>query len=174
MKILTSFILLFFITSLCYGEVVYKQGYIHTILDTSSGGSYQEVEINKRIKNISPLILGGFFFSQLKGENIQGVWDYRGTLFVYPIMVGLKYHIGKFYLGGAYGINFMTFSTKEAWVKNRKAFQGIIGYKINNRLGIEVKRLFSDLDIESGVSEYGIMEDRSNLNSWIACLTWRW
>ena len=184
MKVLACLVLLCFVASVVYADIVLKQGVVKPVLESASIGSYTEVEVNKRIKNITGGISLGLMTSKLSGranywlseQEIwqEGDWATRGTLFVYPLLLNLKYNIGKFYLGGGGGMAFMDFSTKESKVKNRKMFQGILGYQINKRLGLEVKRIFCDLDIESGVETYGIMEDRSNLNAWVGCLTWRW
>lgn len=182
MKLFICLVLLAFMTSLAFADILVKQGVVNPLLDTASMGSCTELELNKRIKNITGGLSVGLLTTQLKGRSNypitedtwgEGEWATRGTLFVYPILAVLKYNIGKFYVGGGGGLALMNFSTKEASVKNRKMFQGILGYRVNSRLGIEIKRIFCDLDIESGTTEYGIMEDRSNLNSWVVCGTWR-
>lgn len=185
MKILTSFLIItFLISSLCYGEIVYKQGYIHTLLDTAGDSTYQEVEWSKRANNISYGVSLGYFQSVLRGQEVfwvedkgtEGEWKDAGTLHTIPLMLNFKYHFKNLYIGCDAGIGFMNFSENydgQAQVNNRKMFQGIIGYKLNDRLSIEVKRLFSDLSIESGSKYIGVMENRSNLNSWVVCGSWR-
>lgn len=174
MKILACLVLLCFVASVVSADIVIKQGLINPLLDTASVGSFSEIEINKDFKKLTYGLSQGIFFSQLRGEDTSGIWAVRGTLGVYPTLINLKYNIGKFYLGGAFGIAWQSFSTPFAEVKNRPMIQGIVGYKINDRLGIEVKRIFADLDIESGSYDYGIMENKSNLHSWVGALTWRW
>lgn len=155
-------------------EPIIKAGAIHTLLDTSSAGPYIEAAYEfhpTKHLGIEPSL--AYFTSILHGEDITGNWAPRGTLHVFPTILNIKYHAGHYYIGAGTGIAWQAFSERHASVKPRIMAAGIAGAELTQSWGIEIKALFADLNIESGVPEYGIMEDKSNLKSITIAVTRR-
>jgi len=174
----------------------FKEGVIVTSMrNASKFDPYHEVSYEH--KNIEFTV--GYYSILLKGEEWlgtnalgQGVFgnnQYRARLHCFPITIGYKHRFtDRLYAGAGFGYQIL--STERMYddvcgetlgqpyggkprTHDPHLVQLKVGYEINDRLAVEIKSNFSDLDIESGVFKIGIAEDKSNLNMTMLSLVWR-
>lgn len=114
----------------------------------------------------------GYYSVKLRGQDILGRWDTRGRLHVVPIFAGYKRYFGDLYASLSAGRVFMPWFQEyyegSATTHDEWAGRIILGINLKHDWSIEVMRMMCDLNIESGTTQLGIAEDKSNLNSyWI-------
>lgn len=153
-----------------------KSGYGEHLISNASATWYNEIAYEYKPNSNALELSAGYYATRLRGEDINHAWDTRGNLHALPVFATYKRYFGKLYAGIGLGRVFMFFDeyydgaaeTHDEW-----AGHITIGADVTKSLSLEVRRMICDLNIESGVTELGISEDLSNLNSWLIMLKYK-
>lgn len=163
-------VLLLAIPYIVYAEVytTAKIGYVEMVADDIQAGIIKEVAVGYQWEKVSAEVSFGHWRMKIKGNEADSLsYKYVGEMAVMPLMGSIRFHVLDFlYIGGGYGtavINFEENYAGKADVDSPRIGSAIAGLELGNWF-LEYRRLFGDLNIESGNPSIGVLEDYSRFD----------
>ena len=170
-RIIWLLVFVLLLTIPVYAEVytTAKIGYVEMEADDARVGIIKEVAVGYEWEKFSAELSFGHWRMHIKGVEADNLsYKYVGELIIMPLMGSIRYDILDFvYIGAGYGTAFINFRENysgEADIDTPRLGSAIAGLKLGNWF-LEYRRLFGDLNIESGNSKIGVLEDYSRLDS---------
>ena len=145
-----------------------KIGYVEMNADNARVGIIKEVAVGYEWEKFSAEVSFGHWRMHIKGNAADKLpYKYVGEMIIMPLMGSVRYEVLDFlYIGGGYGTAFINFRENysgKAKIDSSGLASAIAGLKLGNWF-LEYRRLFGDLNIESGNSGIGVLEDYSRLD----------
>ena len=163
-------VLLLVIPFIAYAEVytTAKIGYVEMDTDDARVGIIKEVAVGYEWEKVSAEVSFGHWRMYIKGTEADNLdYKYVGEFIIMPLMGSVRYHVLDWlYVGGGYGTaltNFRENYAGEAEIKSPRLGSAIAGLELGNWF-LEYRRLFGDMNIESGNKGIGVLEDYSRFD----------
>ena len=153
-----------------------KTGYVFPEMKEARSGMSQEVSIGYKYRSVAGELSLGRYALRIKGTSEDVLpFKYVGEMTSYPLLAVIKlYPLKHWFVGGGVGYIFHDFEENymgKAHIKGSKVACAVAGFE-KNKLSIEVRGLFGDLNLESGHPTIGLLNQDSRENAIQVSIGW--